>query len=95
MMTPDETVVMKNPDIVFREEDDGAFLFNPESDTLHCLNKVGAAVFKLCNGKNTLETMCRLLSEEYEIGVGPETLKKDVQAFIDRLVALHFMKQQE
>ena len=94
-MESDKRILLKNPDIVFREEDEGAFLFNPESDTLHCLNKVGAAVFKLCNGKNTLDTMCRLLSEEYDVEVGPDTLKKDIQAFMDRLLALNVMKQQE
>jgi len=87
-------VVIKNPDIVFREEDDGAFLFDPKSDTVYCLNRVGALVYKLCDGRNTLEGICRFLTEEYDVNVGPETLKKDIAAFIGRLVDLNFMKQQ-
>jgi hypothetical protein len=90
-LTLKEAVFKLHPDIVFREEDEGAFLFNPQTDTLHCINPVGASVLKLCNGKNRFDRVCRLLEEEYDIDVSPERLQGDVETFLNRLLTLNFV----
>ena len=75
----------------FREEEDGAFLFNPQTDVLRCVNKVGASICRRCNGENDIDTICRGLLEEYDVDVTPDRLKKDVQTFIDNLMALNLL----
>ena len=80
-----------NPDIVFKEENEGAFLFNPHSNAMHCTNKVGAFICRLCNGKNDLDAICQLLLEEYDVDGGQDQLKKDVQTFLKRLISLNLL----
>ena len=94
-MGTEQKYFVLNPDIVFREEEDGAFLFNPETDALHCLNSVGASICKLCHHKNTLADIRRSLSEEYHIDVGSDQLVQDITDFIHRLVSLNLIKAQE
>lgn len=83
-----------HPELVFREEEDGAFLFNPRTNALHCLNKVGAAICSMCDGKQELEVMCGRLHDVFDVGVQPEELKKDVAAFLGRMLALNLLVRQ-
>ena len=83
-----------HPDIVFREEEEGAFLFNPQIDVLRCINKVGASICRQCNGKNDMDNICRGILEEYDVDVTPAMLKEDVKTFIDRLIDLNLIKEQ-
>lgn len=84
-----------NSDIVFREEDEGAFLFDPHTSAVHCTNKVGASICRLCNGKNDLDTICQFLLEEYDVTVDRVQLKKDVQAFVKKLIDLNLLLDEE
>jgi hypothetical protein len=81
-----------NPDIVFREEDEGSFLFDPHTNAVHCTNKVGASICRLCNGKNDLDAICHFLLEEYNVDGGQDQLKKDVQTFLKRLISLNLLQ---
>ena len=44
----------KNDNIVFREEDDGAFLFDPDTGNLKYLNKSAKETFLMIDGQNDL-----------------------------------------
>ena len=89
-----ETFVI-HPDMVFREEDEGAFMFNPQTNALHCMNRVGAFICRSCDGKNDLDAICRSLQEEYEVDVEPDQLKADVQTFLDEMLNLELLQVQE
>ena len=80
-----------NTDIVFREEDEGAFLFNPRTNAVHCTNKVGASICRLCNGKNDLDTICQSLLAEYDVTVDQDQLKKNVRDFLKKLIDLNLL----
>ena len=80
-------------DIVFREEEEGAFLFNPKTDVLRCVNQVGAFICRYCNGKNNLDDICRGLIEEYEVDVSEEILKNDIQTFLEKLIGLNLIEE--
>jgi hypothetical protein len=80
-----------NSDIVFREEDEGSFLFNPHTNTVHCTNKVGASICRLCNGKNDLDTICQFLWHEYDVAVDQDQLKRDVRGFLKKLIDLNLL----
>jgi hypothetical protein len=92
MSDPGETYVI-HPDLVFREEEDGAFLFNPRTNALHCLNKVGASICRMCDGKEDLDILCRRLHDLFEVDVQPAALKRDVEAFLAQMVGLNLLVQ--
>jgi hypothetical protein len=82
-----------HPDLVFREEEDGAFLFNPRTNALHCLNKVGASICGMCDGKHDMDAICRRLFDVFEVDLQPEELRKDVEAFLDRMTTFNLIQQ--
>jgi hypothetical protein len=82
-----------HPELVFREEEDGAFLFNPRTNALHCLNKVGAFICTLCDGRHDLTAIYQRLLEGFEVNVEPQEMRKDVETFLDRMVSLHLLER--
>jgi hypothetical protein len=83
------------PDLVFREEEDGAFLFNPRTNALHCLNKVGAFICALCDGKHDLATIYQGLMEAFEVNVESREMRKDVETFLDRMISLNLLERRK
>ena len=46
-------IYLQNPDIIVKEEDeDGAIIYNPDTDQVKLLNPTGLFIWKLCNGTN-------------------------------------------
>lgn len=84
-----------NPDIVFREEEEGAFLFDPQTDVLRCINKTGAFILKLCDGKRGLDDICLQVMKEYEVDVTPEQLRTDVEGFLEGLIDLNLILEKD
>lgn len=82
-----------HPDLVFREEEDGAFLFNPETDTLRCINGVGAVICRFCDGRSDLRQIYRAIAEEFQVDVPEETLESDVLGFIDQMIGLDLLQE--
>jgi SynChlorMet cassette protein ScmD len=75
-----------NPLIVLREEfDDWAILFNPDSGDAHGLNPIGVFVWKLLDGKHTINDIIEEVKsscEEVSLDVN-----KDVNEFIEELTS--------
>jgi len=92
-MSSKERYFIIHRDIVFREEEEGAFIFNPETDALRCVNRVGASIIKLLNGKNGMDSICRGLIEEYDVDVPDDILKRDIALFLERLQALNIIEK--
>lgn len=67
--------------IVFREEEEGAFLFDPESGNLKYMNRSGREAYLMLNGGNDLERVVQNLSDLYPDAESLQ-LKQDVEAFI-------------
>ena len=76
--------VKTNPNIICRQEEDGAFLFNVEDGSIKVLNFLGYRIWKLCNGNFTLEDIINNIKSEYP-NVSEEVIEKDVKDFIDYL----------
>jgi len=81
-----------NRGIVFREEDDGAFLFNPDTDALHCLNPIGAAICRLCDGTKSIDDIFAWVDSHYDVTVGRQRLQEDINGFITKLVSLNLIQ---
>ena len=80
-------------DIVFREEDDGAFLFDPIKDELRCLNDTGVLIYKAVNGKNSIDDIVKELT-----GIYPEVeegqIREDVESFMEDLETRGYLENE-
>jgi len=74
-----------NPIVVLREEfDDWAVLFNPDTAYAAGTNPVGVAVWKLMDGKRSIEDIASEIKNRFE-GT-PDAAFKEISAFADMLV---------
>jgi hypothetical protein len=81
-------------DIVFREEDDGAFLFDPDNGRLCYLNPIGIDIWKLCRQPIAEEAIINALFESYS-GVTQEQIASDCASFLNELERMGFLEHPE
>jgi peptidyl-tRNA hydrolase len=74
----------RNKNIVYREEDDGAFLFNPETGNLKYMNRSGRETFLLLSDQQDLNQVVN-----YMLGLFPDEnhrrIEKDLESFLKEL----------
>lgn len=79
-----------NQDIVFREEEEGAFLFDPDTGQIFHLNELGTSIWKSCvkakRPEQIIKGICLDFSE-----VSQERIEKDCMKFFDDLRRLGFL----
>ena len=80
-------------DVVLREEDDGAFVFDPIEDTLRVVNETGALFFTVMDGTRTLEEITRDVADVFT-DVGEENIREDAKRFMHDL-ALRGLLEEE
>jgi len=85
--------LLANPDIVFREEEDGAFLFDPNTGELKCLNPLGSVIWLLCDGSLSFETIELKIKKRYP-QTPPETIQHELLDFLEDLSAKGFLGYQ-
>ena len=71
-------------DVVLREEDDGAFVFDPIEDTLRVVNETGAALFTAMDGTRTIDEIVRSVTALFT-GAGEEIVREDAERFMHDL----------
>ena len=79
-----------NQKIVYREEEDGAFLFDPETGNLKYMNRNGKALFLMLKDKKNLGQAVQHLVELFP-DVKRRQIEKDVEAFIEQLQENEFI----
>ena len=79
-----------NPEMVFRKEEDGAFLFDPHTGNLKYLNANGVSIYELCDGKKTVGEIITLLMEFYP-DMAAEKIATDTELFFEGLAAMQFL----
>ncbi|MBN2225035.1 MAG: PqqD family peptide modification chaperone [Deltaproteobacteria bacterium] len=85
-MTPDSSFIPKiKQETVIREEDDGAFIFDPVTDELSAVNETGLLVLRQIDGKRTLVDIINTVASEFS-EVEPDDIRRDVEAFVEGLV---------
>lgn len=89
MLAKGETVRI-NPEIVLREEDEGAFLFDPDSGRICYLNEVGITIWKLCRKPIETDRITKEISSEYP-EITPEQISNDCLSFLDDLKNFGFL----
>jgi hypothetical protein len=74
----------RNKNIVYREEDEGAFLFNPETGNLKYMNRSGRETFLLLSDQQDLNQVVN-----YMLGLFPDVnhlrIEKDLESFLKEL----------
>ena len=75
---------------MFREEDDGAFLFDPDSGDLRYLNQSGKETFLLLGEDQSLSRVIRRMTELYP-DVDPQKIESDVNEFVKDLEENRFI----
>jgi hypothetical protein len=79
-----------NPEIVLREEDEGAFLFDPDSGRICYLNEVGIMIWKLCRKPIETERIIAAISSEYP-EIPKARVSQDCLSFLDDLKGFGFL----
>jgi hypothetical protein len=80
----------QNKDIVYREEDDGAFLFDPETGALRYMNRSGRETFLMLKGDKDIKQVVDNMLELYP-EVEPPRIQGDVEDFLEDLEEIHFI----
>lgn len=75
---------VRNPSVVYREEEDGAFLFDPETGNLKYMNRSAREAFLMLNGQEDVKQLIHHLLELYP-DVDQKQIKKDVGSFLKQL----------
>jgi hypothetical protein len=71
--------------VVFAEAGESSFLLDPASGDYFSLSEVGARIWNLCDGRQTLDSIAGRLAEEYDAPL--ETIVADVAELLDELNA--------
>ncbi len=85
---------VKNPSIVYREEEDGAFLFDPETGNLKYMNHSAKEAFLMLNGQKDVSRLIQYLFELYP-DVDFKQIQKDIGSFIEQLEVNGFISSQD
>ena len=73
-----------NQEIVYREEDDGAFLFDPDSGNLKYLNLTGKETFLMLEEEGGVGKAINHMQREHP-DVDQEQIRKDMEMFLEQL----------
>ena len=76
---------IRNPDMVLREEDqDGALLFNPDTNQVKVINNTGLFIWNLCDGNHEIASMAAALKEAFA-NVPDDKVDVQIQAFMNEM----------
>jgi len=87
----DTTRYIVNPDVNLREEDeDGALLYNPDTDRVQLLNPTGLHIWKLCAQGRTMEELIASLQADFD-EVPADAVATDVEEFVTHMTDSGFL----
>ncbi len=85
-MAPDRSFTPKiKRETVIREEDDGAFIFDPVGDKLSAINETGLMVMRQIDGKKSLADIIHAVAAHFS-DVDAQQVGRDVESFVKELV---------
>lgn len=80
-----DRVVRVPDDVIFRELQGEAVILNLASSTYFGLDHVGTRIWQLCECHGSLRTVWEAMQQEFD--ASSETLRADLLAFVDELLA--------
>lgn len=86
-----EKLYVVNPDVVLREEDDdGALLFNPDTNDVKVINQTGLCIWNACNKASNLAEIIKAVKTDFD-QVPDEKIESETKAFVDALIQSEFI----
>jgi hypothetical protein len=84
--------LLRSPDVVLREEDpdEGALLFNPDSNKVKVINTTGLFIWQQCGIARTMDEIVAEVQKGFD-EVPMEQVAQDVQEFMDEMLASGFI----
>ena len=89
-MMDSSRIFKQNNQMVYREEEDGAFLFNPETGDLRYMNRSGREAYSMLNGEKDFNRVVQNMMDLYP-DADPSQLQNDVETFFGDLEKNHFI----
>lgn len=86
-----ECVYRQNQEVIFRQEQDEALLFNPATSAIAAINSTACYAWGLFDGKLTLGAIINKMTERFE--VEQVILKKDLMSCIKDLEKEGFLEK--
>ena len=80
----------QNPEMVFRKEEDGAFLFDPETGNLKYINTNGVGIYELCDGRKAVGEIIEQMVKFYP-EVAAEQIIADTNDFLRSMTQMKFL----
>ncbi len=91
LFVSEEKEYMCNPDVSCRiEDDDGAILFNPDTNAVQVINPVGLLIWQSLSRPGKLSDVVQDVLDACE-GASPEAIETDAREFIEQLVEKGFI----
>jgi hypothetical protein len=81
-----------NPEVISREEENGAYLFDPDTGKLKHINASGLAAYELCDGERTVGDIIAVMQQNYP-NESKEKIEEDLGIFLSDLTELAFLKK--
>jgi hypothetical protein len=84
-----------NPDVSLREEDEeGGLLFNPDTNQVKVLNNTGICIWKLCDGKHSIQSFIETIQSEFD-QVPDESVEEHIREYLGELIQSGFIGEKE
>jgi hypothetical protein len=93
MLNIGKSIILK-AGIVLREEDEGAFLFDPDTGRICYLNDLGVSIWKSCNRQKSPAELIREITLDYP-EISGQTIEKDCIGFLEEIGRLGFIQDAE
>jgi hypothetical protein len=91
ILDPERSHLIRNPDVLLKEEDeDGALVFNPDTDKILVLNPTGLFIWNRCDGNIRLEDLVTSVRRSFS-SVPEEQVGGDVRGFVEKMIAEGFI----
>jgi hypothetical protein len=81
-------------DIVLREEEEGSFLFDPNTGRICFLNETGTSIWRLCDKSKTTDQVINRVCSDYP-EIPKEQIVQDCLKFLKDLEKLEFVLVEE
>jgi len=81
---------LRNHRIIYREETDGAFLFDPRDGNLKYMNRIGKEIFLLLSDDSELNRLVEALRKRYP-EASEKQIQTDVETFLEQLLENGFV----
>lgn len=80
-----------NSRIVFREEDEEALLFDPDTGAVKILNETGKLIWSNLDGKTDKDSLVRKIRSAFNIS-DENKIREDLEKFLTELDKLNFLE---